>query len=288
MMHLSFRFVILVSLFAVCSSFAQPALAQNRNLPKANFPTFFNHGTGNTAPSMGMHLTPGLDRPGNAPAQVYPPGEPSQNGGLVRWEAKKMPLHIWISPGLKLPEKPFEEAQATRVGEVFDMLCSPQQDPFVGLKTAMDWTPQTNEVVASGFEMWRRFQDEGLVSFDFVDDPRNARILVFFTDSFHDSNSPGGTSVAGNTSAEIFSYSQAQQINIAQKPVVIELSTTINSSDGRMRAAAAHEFGHALGIKAHSPYRDDLMYVDRIVEQLSPSDVATFRWLYHQVPQWVY
>ncbi len=237
---------------------------------------------------MGMHLTPGMDRPKNAAAQVYPPGEPSQNGGLVRWEAKKMPLHIWISPGLKLPEKPFEEAQATRVGEVFDMLCSPQADPFAGMKTAIDWTPQTNDVVASGIEMWRRFQDEGLISFDFVDDPRNARILIFFTDSFHDANSPGGTSVAGNTSAEIFSYAQAQQINIAQKPVVIELSTTINSSEGRMRAAAAHEFGHALGIKAHSPYREDLMYVDRIVEQLSPSDVATFRWLYHQTPQWVY
>ncbi|MBI4533249.1 MAG: matrixin family metalloprotease, partial [Candidatus Melainabacteria bacterium] len=141
--------------------------------------------------------------------------------------------------------------------------------------------------VASGFEQWREFESEGLISFGFTDDPRKAHILVFFTDAFQDASSPGGVGVGGITSAQIYPYSQAQQMKIAQKPVVIELATMINSTEGKLRGAAAHEFGHALGIKAHSPYREDLMYVDRIVEDLSPSDKATFRYLYRQVPQYV-
>ncbi|MEZ4544817.1 MAG: matrixin family metalloprotease [Cyanobacteriota/Melainabacteria group bacterium] len=55
---------------------------------------------------------------------------------------------------------------------------------------------------------------------------------------------------------------------------------SVNHEPGRLEGAAAHEFGHALGIKAHSPYREDLMYVDRVVNDLSEGDKATLRLLY--------
>jgi len=262
-----------------------PGHAQARNLPRAGFQTFSRPGGEDLPTSSGLHLTPGMDRPKNAGPQVYNPGEPAVNMGLVRWEAKKMPLMIWISPGLKLPDCPFAEIQATRVDMVFNML---QQDsPFLGMETAPGWTPEVNEVVAAGIEEWREFESEGLISFGFTEDPRRAHILVFFTDAFREASSPGGINVGGITSAQIYPVAQAHQINIAQKPVVVELATMVNSTDGKMRGASAHEFGHALGIKAHSPYRDDLMYVDRVVEELSPSDKATFRYLYHHPPQFV-
>lgn len=277
--------------------------AQSRKLPKAGFPVLavpnsaMNSGTANsagmnmTAPSSslstsyGLHLTPGLDRkPGMAPTP-YNPGEPDKNMELVRWERKKMPLLIWISPGLQLPEATLDEIKATRVDFVTRLLQSP--NPFLGMTQASGWTPDTNDQVAAGIEEWRQFENEGLISFAFTDNPRNANICIFFTDIFKGGNGPGGIAIGGNTAAQMYPLSLAQKINIKQKPVIIELSTLVNNTPQKMMGASAHEFGHALGIKAHSPFREDLMYGDRVVNSLSEADKATIRWLYKQQPQWV-
>lgn len=260
-------------------------MGQTRKLPPASFQSFTRPAGEQLPGSGGVHVGGGMDRAPNSPPEVYNPGEPAVNMGLVRWEKKKMPLLIWISPGIKLPDVPFDELQATRVDMVFEML--KQQQPFIGLETARDWTPETNYVVAAGFEQWRQFEAEGLISYGFTDDPFKAQILVFFTDGFKDAGGPGGAAIGGNTCAQIYPFAQAQQIKIAQKPIVIELATGINYTDDRMRGAAAHEFGHALGIKAHSPYLQDLMYVNRVVNDLSPSDKATLRFLYGKQPDFV-
>lgn len=265
----------------------QRVCAQNRNLPRAGFQSLIRQGggPGSLPASNGVHLSPGLNRGRNQAVTAYGPGEPTLNMALVRWEKKKMPLLVWISPGLKLPDCPVNEIQETRVDMVFEML--QQAEPFMGLETAPGWSQEVNYVVAAGIEQWREFEAEGLFSFGFTDDPRRAHILVFFTDYFRDASQPGGVNVGGITSAQIYPYAQAQAMKIAQKPVIIEMALGINSSEERMRAATAHEFGHALGIKAHSPYREDLMYVDRIVEELSPADKATIRYLYRQNPAYV-
>ncbi len=276
------------------------AWAQLRNLPKASFPVLAgpnpdNGNNASTAPDLniptlplsnGLHLSPGLNRPPNAAAERYDPGEPGKNMALVRWEQNRMPLFIWISPGIKLPDSPINELKDTRVDFVTGLLQS-TGDPFVGLEKAPAWTPDVNDQVAAGFEEWRQFQNEGLFSFAFTDDPRNAHICVFFTDAFRNGSQPGGINIGGNTCAQIYPLSLAHSMNIKQKPVVIELSTLVNETPEKMMGAAAHEFGHALGIKAHSPYREDLMYEDRVVNHLSPADKATIRWLYHQPPQFV-
>lgn len=267
------------------------APAYNRRLPPAGFPVLMPSASSGQASSNGLpqvhglHLSDGVDRPANAPAQVYNPGEPSAQFKLVRWEQNKMPLLIWISPGLKLPEVPFEQVPATRVDLVTQMLQYP--DGLSSLPKCPGWTAETNNVVAAGFEEWREFEKEGLFKFGYVDDPRQAQILVFFVDSFKDAASPGGIMVGGNTCAQVYPLSLAHSMKIAQKPVIIELSTMVNHTDERMYGAAAHEFGHALGIKAHSDCRQDIMFRDRVVNHLSPSDKATIRWLYHHQPAYV-
>ena len=256
-----------------------------RKLQRATFQSFSSGGEP-LAPASGLHLTPGLDRTPGTGSQMYNPGEPSLNMGLCRWESRKMPLKIWISPGLQLPEMGFTELQKVRPDQVFEMLQQPG-DPFAGLSQAREWTEDTNYQVAAGIEQWREFEREGIFSFGFTTDPRQAQIMVFFVDSFKDSTSPGGIMVGGNTCAQLYTYEQAQSINIAQKPVIIEMSTLVNREPQKMIAASAHEFGHALGIKAHSPYRDDIMHENRVVNSLSPADKATIRRLYRSKPAYV-
>lgn len=269
------------------------AMAQTRRLQPARFQSFSEGGmpgggSNTLQPVTGMHLNSGYDRTKANASQMYNPGEPSLNNGLVRWEQKKMPIKIWIAPGLKLPELPFAELQKVRPDQVFDMIRqAPEGDPFADCETVKNWTPEVNFQVAAGIEQWRQFESEGLFSFGFVDDPRQAQVLVFYVDNFKDSTGPGGNSVGGNTCAQLYTYDQAQRINIAQKPVIIELSTMINYMPEKMIGSAAHEFGHALGIKAHSPYRDDLMYENNVVNRLSPADKSTIRYLYKTKPGYV-
>jgi predicted Zn-dependent protease len=306
MKKISFSIVINFVIFLLLSLMASDtakAEAQTRKLPKASFPVLARpnspldngsaagtlNGTTQSDSSLpssaGLHLTEGLDRKKGAPIEPYNPGEPDRSMARVRWEKKSMPLLIWISPGLKLPDCSMAELKNTRVDYVTQLLQT--ADPFIGMGQAPAWTPQMNDQVATGIEQWRQFENEGLFSFAFTDNPRNAHICVFFTDTFKDGNAPGGIAIGGNTCAQIYPVSLAHSMNIRQKPVIIELSTLVNSSAQKMIGAAAHEFGHALGIKAHSPYRDDLMYEDRVVDALSEADKATIRWLYHQEPQFV-
>ncbi len=267
-----------------------------RKLPRAGFQTRSTDVGTNALPRVnGVHLIDGLDQ-GPLPPQAHPsgggndndpynPGEQAVNWERVRWEAKKMPLLIWISPGLKLPDCPFSQIQSTRVEQVTEMLQSPT--PLSTLIQATAWTPDTNDQVAAGIEQWREFEKEGLFSFAFTDDPRFAHILVFFADNFKESDSPGGIAVGGITSAQIYPIAQAQKIKIRQKPVIIELSTMVNGTPPKMQGASAHEFGHALGIKAHSQGMWDIMNVNRVSNYLSPADKATIRYLYHKPAQWV-
>lgn len=294
------RFLALSSTIAMMLTIANNLVVQaqyGRRLPKASFNTTSQSSVGSFTPLPrvnGVHLIDGLDQGPLPPQSIqggaagdngpYNPGEQAVNWERVRWEAKKMPLLIWISPGLKLPECPFSQIQSTRVDQVTNMLMSGAP---LALNQAPGWIPDTNDQVAAGIEQWREFEKEGLFSFAFTDDPHYAHILVFFTDNFKESDSPGGIAVGGITSAQIYPVAQAQKIKIRQKPVIIELSTAVNGSPQKMQGASAHEFGHALGIKAHSQGMWDIMNINRVSNVLSPADKATIRYLYHKPVQWV-
>ena len=307
----SLRFNLLLGVALLASLVTSPgANAQYRKLPKASFggysqsqaassptltqPMQGSSGLGESGNTMslpmstGLHLNEGMDRkPGAAgAAERYDPGEPTLKMQLVRWESKKMPLLIYLSPGIKLPDCPFENIPAVRPDQVLRLFQTPG-NPFQDLTRVKNWTPEMNDQVAAGIEQWREFENEGLFSFAFTEDPRMANIVIFFTDAFRDANQAGGNMVGGITSAQVYPYALAQTQKIGQKPVVIELSTLVNGTDEKLQASSAHEFGHALGIKAHSPYREDIMYAFRVVNHLSPADKSTIRYLYKTKPQWV-
>ena len=266
-------------------SFSQECLAQSRALPKTGFGNY----TGNQlSPGAGVSLQGGGYRPKNAAPEVYNPGEPTVGHKLVRWEARFMPLKVWISPGKKLPEEAIQTINAQRPQEVYNLL-NGNRAAIDGLARCMAWSPEMNQAAAAGIEQWRPFQTEGLFSFQFVDDPSQANILLFWADRLTGDESAGGISTAGNTVAVLYDANQVHQAEaqlnkpVHGTPVIIEV--VANPEYEKLQARVAHEFGHALGIKEHSPYNDDLMCVNGIAKTLSPADVATIRWLYHQKPQ---
>lgn len=271
-----------LTLFGV--GFIQPAMAQTRSLPKANFSNY--SGNSNALPNAGgLSLQEGQDRPRGAPPEVYNPGEPSLQHKLVRWESRFMPLRVWISPGKKLSDKPISQINQSRPQEVLGLMKS---DPgFSSLQQCAGWTPAMSSAAQVGIEQWKEFQNEGLFAFDFVDDPTQANILLFWSDGFTGDEGVGGVSTGGNTVAVLYDANEVRAKEAANgglplqgTPVIIELRA--DESFDKLQGRAAHEFGHALGIKEHSPYNQDLMCVNGIVHQLSASDKATIRWLYRQ------
>jgi predicted Zn-dependent protease len=54
--------------------------------------------------------------------------------------------------------------------------------------------------------------------------------------------------------------------------------------DECMALTTTHEIGHALGIFAHSPNTDDIMYADPVVSNLSRRDRSTAELAYHTEP----
>jgi hypothetical protein len=286
-----------VSLVVLSQVLPPPAEGQTRKLPKAGFQRFSgglppsNSGagigsiTGTGLSTPGVHLTSGMERTARNAREPYNPGEPTLNMALVRWQREKMPLKIWISPGLQLPQLPFEQLPSTRVETVYQML--QQETPFADLSQADGWSEQTNFQVAAGIEQWRQFESEGLMRFGFTTDPKSAHVLVFFTDQFQGAAGPGGTNVGALTCAQLFTPQQTQMEMYRQKPVIMEFSTRVNHLPEKMQGSATHEFGHALGIKAHSPFRDDIMYENNVVYLLSEGDKATIRLLYRSEPKYV-
>jgi hypothetical protein len=252
----------------------------------------------------GLHLSDdGQDRPPGA-AQWYDPGEEDLHGGLVRWNERCFPLKVWISDGRHLPDVPWDMLKQDRVPRVISML---QQDPagFSQLQQIDGWRDEFAQATADGFERWRDLEKLGVVRYGFVDYPQQADIMVFYTNQFVGGDGAGGTSVHGQTYGMDFTSQQvADKLRLGQKtvPVVIELkispqmrpSRDENGNEvpidemllERLRGDAAHEFGHALGIKKHSGDRHDLMYVNRMVPAPSEADRNTLKWLYSRAPNY--
>lgn len=275
----------------VCSS----AFAQTKSLPRSGFQTYTRPASGEDSelPVLnGMHLSPGLNRrPGQA-GQAYDPGDEELKGAIVRWDAKRLPVMVYISPGLKLPDAPLEVLKQTATRNVFQLLSKPEG--LSVLQKCPGWTPEMNYAAANGFEQWRDLENEGVISFGFVNDPRQANVIVMFVDRFVDGTEAGGTSVHGYTIGTKYPADQLWELeakgeprpNYTLTPVVMLL--TADENYGKLSASACHEFGHVLGIVGHSPYREDIMYKDRIVETLSPADKATLRKLYKTRPAYLY
>src|SRR5262249_8521800 len=145
---------------------------------------------------------------------------------------------------------------------VASILSAPGQ--FESLPVAQGYDEQHFAAVVQGINMWKPFEKEGLYNFQLTSEP-DADIYGFFVHHFVDKTGMAlfAGDIRGYTSKEIFPYRAILAGGKADfKPVVIMLRTTDTNGSVmpllKMRASAAHEFGHALGIDGHSTNPGDL------------------------------
>lgn len=232
-------------------------------------------------------------RPGGG--VVYP--EFRSNYGTIRWISDQMPIKVYIAPGLTLDTiiDPQLGAPMTNVDGrdrwpdlVADVISNPQQ--FQSLQVAQGYVPDHFQAAVQGINSWKAFERDG-IKFQIVDDPSEADIHVFWTNHFVNKLGLGlfQNDIRGYTAKRSFPYKAIMSGKQAQfKPVVTLLRTTegngVTMPFVKMKASAAHEFGHALGIEGHSPYPTDLMSVYYGKGAISTNDAATIRYLYRCTP----
>lgn len=229
-------------------------------------------------------------------ATVYP--EFKSSYGTIRWLNEQMPLKVYVSHGLSLEGFIDEELGAPVVNVdnlnkwpdlLADVATSPEA--MQGLPQAPGFTEAHYQAVIQGISMWKPFEKEGLFSYVLVTDPAEADIHVFFVHHFV--NKMGlalfSGDIRGYTAKRSFPYKAIIAGGKAEfKPVLIMLRTTEANGTSlpfqKMRAAAAHEMGHALGIEGHSTNPIDIMSIYYGNGIISANDAATIRYLYHLVP----
>jgi predicted Zn-dependent protease len=238
----------------------------------------------------------GRPAPRTGGAVVYP--EFRSSFGTIRWISDQMPIKVYIAPGLTLDSiiDPALGAPMTNVDGrdrwpdlVADVISNPQS--FQSLAVAQGYVPEHYQAALQGINSWKAFERDGLFKFQIVEDPADADIYVFWTNHFVNKLGLGlfANDIRGYTAKRSFPYKAIMSGKQAQfKPVVTLLRTTESNGStmpvGKMKASAAHEFGHALGIEGHSPYPSDLMSVYYGRGAISTNDAATIRYLYHMTP----
>ena len=168
------------------------------------------------------------------------------------------------------------------------------------LKVYIDFVANTNypeyynEQITKAFMQWVR--SSGFISFNFIDKPDKADIVVKF-EKLPESNCKknGCKYVVAHTNPTI----KGHQL---KKMTITLYDTTVNGeffSDKELYNTILHEAGHALGIMGHSYSTDDLMYMTNEVntqrnnlfiryrsdfQYISRQDISTLKLLYNLVP----
>ncbi len=239
-----------------------------------------------------------LATPAFAAAQGQPYPQFRSSYGSIRWIADQMPLKVFVSPGWTLIGFIDEDAGAPIVNvnnldHWPDLIANVLEKPDLlqSLPTAQAYNPDQYQAAVQGISMWKAFEKEGLFHFEFTNDPADADIYVFWVNHFVDKMGLAlfANDIRGYTAKRSFPLKAISAGGHADfKPVLIMLRTAESNGTqmpfGKIRAAAAHEFGHALGIEGHSQNPNDLMSVYYGNGTISANDAATIRYLYHLTP----
>jgi len=135
------------------------------------------------------------------------------------------------------------------------------------------WTAEHNNTVLRAMQSWQS-ASRGRIRFTRVSTPNNADIMVRWQRDFaHDNylgvspyKSYGNIIVQSDVNLAVYYPKSATPMSLT------DISTT-----------ALHEFGHALGLKGHSPYPTDVMYFSSNEFErtaLSERDINTMQMLY--------
>lgn len=202
-----------------------------------------------------------------------------KNGMLTSWSRKQMPLKVYISNGLALPEAyRGKTLNVQQLSELQEWLKKP--GAINTLQLCPGYQSQFATQAKSGISEWSWAVQERIVTYQFVNDPRGANVMIFWAPRFPSSSQAGQT---------LYLVSSGES-----RPVIMELRTDFSPystavASQSIRNAAAHEFGHALGIQNHSPFGGDLMYnwqfwSEKSTYRISENDKETLRALYSVTP----
>lgn len=200
------------------------------------------------------------------------------DGHIMHWTPKSMPLNIYVTHGLQLPSG-YTGMQAR------DKKLSPIS-PFVRNKTfyeRLQVSPGYKEDyysdIRAGLSEWQFANSEGFLRYRLVDNPKQADIVVFWCPDLADK-------------AGLTTYEPGSHVSIIQIKTKLDPAFPVYVVDGLLANTAAHEFGHAFGLP-HSKNKKDVMSDSYHVVQLhwsggvsnlpgpvSENDKATLRALY--------
>lgn len=234
-----------------------------------------------------------------SPGGVY--SEFKSPHGVIRWLSGQMPLKVWVSNGLALdyimdPKLGAPVANVDNLAAWPDLVANLIADPrkLHKLPAAKGYDPAHRAAALQGINSWKRFESEGLFSYQITNEPQEADIHVFFVNHFVNNLAMAlfANDIRGYTAKRSFPYQAVvAKKKIPFKPVVIVLRCTDKAGNPiaipKMQAAAAHEMGHALGIEGHSPNSGDLMSIYYGNGTVSAGDAATIRYLYGLTPDLV-
>ena len=217
--------------------------------------------------------------------------------GTIHWIKEQMPLKVYVSHGLTL-DSVMDPHLGAPIANIDNLPAWPKlvaalierPDKFKELKPAQGFLDGHYQAACEGVLAWKMFEPQ-LFSFQLTNDPEEADIYLFFTHHFVTKLGMAlfANDIRGYTSKTNFPYKAIMNGARANfLPVVCVLRTTDNQGQpmplGKMKAAASHEFGHALGIEGHSTNNIDLMSVYYGRGAISPNDADTIRYLYHLTP----
>ncbi len=242
----------------------------------------------------------GKRRPAQAsrPAAGQPYPQFRSSYGTIRWIAEQMPLKVYVARGTTLDGIIDQQLGAPacnvdNLGAWPDVVANALENPeqLASMPVAEGFQPQHFQACVEGINSWKGFEREGLFSYNITEDPSEADIYVFFVHHFVNKLGLGlfANDIRGYTAKRSFPYKAIMSGKQADfKPVVVFLRTCESNGSpmpyAKMRAAAAHEMGHALGIEGHSTNPVDLMSLYYGNGMVSANDAATIRYLYHVTP----